>query len=219
MTAARILTVRQPWAWAIIHGGKTVENRVRNISGDYRGPVLIHAAKVNDTDAWAAMGRTNLAAYMRSLDAVESLIRLAPRRGVHHAAARRRLARLLRVGRTSRASPRAREPASTRRADPIQGRTRTPQDGVRRDRRLPRRTVGTPEGAGLHAHGMRARVPPRTGRSSGGDVMNESERICAPNIDRGRGYCGRKNQRTDEWSRVNCADCHAAVRADKEPKR
>ncbi|WP_282847193.1 ASCH domain-containing protein [Microbacterium oxydans] len=40
----RILTVRQPWAWAIIHGGKTVENRVRNIAGDYRGPVLIHAA-------------------------------------------------------------------------------------------------------------------------------------------------------------------------------
>lgn len=40
----RILTVRQPWAWAIIHGGKNVENRVRNIAGDYRGPVLIHAA-------------------------------------------------------------------------------------------------------------------------------------------------------------------------------
>ncbi|MDQ1111111.1 hypothetical protein QE418_000559 [Microbacterium testaceum] len=41
----RILTVRQPWAWAIIHGGKDVENRVRNIAGDYRGPVAIHAAK------------------------------------------------------------------------------------------------------------------------------------------------------------------------------
>lgn len=40
----RILTVRQPWAWAIIHGGKDVENRVRNIAGDYRGPVAIHAA-------------------------------------------------------------------------------------------------------------------------------------------------------------------------------
>lgn len=70
----RILTVRQPWAWAIIHGGKNVENRVRNIAGDYRGPVLIHAAKVNDTDAWAAMGRTNLASYMQALDAAESLI-------------------------------------------------------------------------------------------------------------------------------------------------
>lgn len=40
-----MLTVRQPWAWAIIHGEKTVENRVRNIAGAYRGPVLIHAAK------------------------------------------------------------------------------------------------------------------------------------------------------------------------------
>ncbi|NQX36268.1 hypothetical protein HQQ85_15870 [Herbiconiux sp. VKM Ac-2851] len=39
----RVLTVRQPWAWAIIHGGKDVENRVRNIAGDYRGPVAIHA--------------------------------------------------------------------------------------------------------------------------------------------------------------------------------
>lgn len=39
----RIITVRQPWAWAIIHGGKDVENRVRNIAGDYTGLVAIHA--------------------------------------------------------------------------------------------------------------------------------------------------------------------------------
>jgi hypothetical protein len=39
----RVLTVKQPWAWAIIHGGKDVENRVRNLAGDYRGPVAIHA--------------------------------------------------------------------------------------------------------------------------------------------------------------------------------
>lgn len=39
----RILTVRQPWAHAIVHEGKDVENRVRNIAGDYRGPVAIHA--------------------------------------------------------------------------------------------------------------------------------------------------------------------------------
>ena len=57
MTAARILTVRQPWAWAVIHGGKTVENRVRNIAGDYRGPVLIHAAKAMPTpDEWNGAG-------------------------------------------------------------------------------------------------------------------------------------------------------------------
>lgn len=39
----RVLTVRQPWAWAIIHGGKDVENRTRNIAGDYQGLVAIHA--------------------------------------------------------------------------------------------------------------------------------------------------------------------------------
>jgi len=44
----RILTVRQPWAWAIIHGGKDVENRVRNLAGDYRGPVAIQAGLVFD---------------------------------------------------------------------------------------------------------------------------------------------------------------------------
>jgi len=40
----RALTVRQPWAWAIVYGGKDVENRSRNIAGSYRGPVAIHAA-------------------------------------------------------------------------------------------------------------------------------------------------------------------------------
>lgn len=39
----RVLTVRQPAAWAIMWGGKTVENRGRNIAGDYRGPVAIQA--------------------------------------------------------------------------------------------------------------------------------------------------------------------------------
>jgi hypothetical protein len=41
----RVLTVRQPYAWAIIHGGKDVENRPRNVAGDYRGPVAIHAGR------------------------------------------------------------------------------------------------------------------------------------------------------------------------------
>lgn len=50
MNEMRILTVRQPWAWAIIHGGKDVENRVRNIAGDYRGPVAIHAGAAWDWD-------------------------------------------------------------------------------------------------------------------------------------------------------------------------
>lgn len=51
MSEMRIMTVRQPWAWAIIHGGKDVENRVRNIAGDYRGQVAIHVAQAIDTQA------------------------------------------------------------------------------------------------------------------------------------------------------------------------
>lgn len=48
--------MRQPWAWAIIHGGKDVENRVRNLAGGYPGPVAIHAGLafdryVDDSDA------------------------------------------------------------------------------------------------------------------------------------------------------------------------
>jgi len=39
----RAITIRQPWAWAIVHAGKRVENR--SWGTDYCGPVLIHAAK------------------------------------------------------------------------------------------------------------------------------------------------------------------------------
>jgi hypothetical protein len=48
MTEMRILTVRQPWAWAIMQGWKNVENRSQNIAGRYRGPVAIHAALQQD---------------------------------------------------------------------------------------------------------------------------------------------------------------------------
>lgn len=42
----RVLTVRQPWAWAIFHG-KDVENRTQ--LWKYRGPVAIHAgAQISD---------------------------------------------------------------------------------------------------------------------------------------------------------------------------
>lgn len=42
MTPTLALTVRQPWAWAIVYGGKDVENRSWTTS--YRGPIYIHAA-------------------------------------------------------------------------------------------------------------------------------------------------------------------------------
>ncbi len=53
MTEMRVLTVRQPWAWAIIRGGKTVENRSRNLAGTYRGPVAIHVSLRDDVNAFA----------------------------------------------------------------------------------------------------------------------------------------------------------------------
>lgn len=37
----RALSIRQPWAWAITHAGKRIENR--SWSTNYRGPILIHA--------------------------------------------------------------------------------------------------------------------------------------------------------------------------------
>ena len=37
------LSIRQPWAWAILHAGKDVENRTWYTL--FRGPVAIHAAK------------------------------------------------------------------------------------------------------------------------------------------------------------------------------
>jgi len=48
----RALTVRQPWAWAIVEGGKHVENRSRGTT--YRGPLAIHAALT-----WSARGASD----------------------------------------------------------------------------------------------------------------------------------------------------------------
>jgi len=42
----KAISVRQPWAWAIIHGGKDIENR--NWKTNYRGPLAIHAGKSFD---------------------------------------------------------------------------------------------------------------------------------------------------------------------------
>lgn len=62
----KVVTVRRPWAWALIHGGKNVENRRTNIAGAYRGPLAIHVAKAYDAeparrDSWDAMFTAMLA--------------------------------------------------------------------------------------------------------------------------------------------------------------
>jgi hypothetical protein len=44
-----VITIRQPWAWAIAKGYKTVENRGWTTS--HRGPIAIHAAKKWDNPA------------------------------------------------------------------------------------------------------------------------------------------------------------------------
>lgn len=40
----KALSIRQPWAFAIVHLGKDVENRTWRT--DYRGPIAIHASKL-----------------------------------------------------------------------------------------------------------------------------------------------------------------------------
>jgi hypothetical protein len=39
----KALSLRQPWLWAVLELGKTIENRRWNTH--YRGPILLHAAK------------------------------------------------------------------------------------------------------------------------------------------------------------------------------
>jgi len=43
VTTLKCLSLRQPWAWAVVDGGKNIENRTWNTR--VRGPILIHAAK------------------------------------------------------------------------------------------------------------------------------------------------------------------------------
>ncbi len=49
----KALTIRPPWAWAVIYGGKDVENRRWRTT--YRGPLLIHAGKEPDPDPDASV--------------------------------------------------------------------------------------------------------------------------------------------------------------------
>ena len=42
----KTLSIRQPWAWAIMHGGKDIENR--DWPTKIRGTVLIHTGKKKD---------------------------------------------------------------------------------------------------------------------------------------------------------------------------
>lgn len=54
------LSIRQPWAWAVIHAGKDIENRDWHTR--YRGPVCIHASKgcTREEHHWAATTITRI---------------------------------------------------------------------------------------------------------------------------------------------------------------
>ncbi|WP_193211437.1 ASCH domain-containing protein [Luteolibacter marinus] len=47
----KALSIRQPWAWLIVHGHKDIENR--SWRTHFRGPVLIHASKGMTRDEYA----------------------------------------------------------------------------------------------------------------------------------------------------------------------
>ena len=52
----KTLSIRQPWAWAILNAGKRVENRDWKHAPSYRGPLLIHAAKGCTRDEYLDAG-------------------------------------------------------------------------------------------------------------------------------------------------------------------
>lgn len=41
----KVISIRAPWWWFILHAGKDIENRDWNHVPTYQGPVLIHASK------------------------------------------------------------------------------------------------------------------------------------------------------------------------------
>lgn len=47
----KAISIRQPWAWMIIHGGKDIENRTWRTN--VRGRVLVHAAKGLTLGEWS----------------------------------------------------------------------------------------------------------------------------------------------------------------------
>lgn len=46
----KALSIRQPWAWAIVNAGKRIENRSRRFH--FRGPICIHASQTFVRKHW-----------------------------------------------------------------------------------------------------------------------------------------------------------------------
>lgn len=68
----RALSIRQPWAWRILHEGKDIENR--DWPTRYRGWVLLHAGKAVDRDeredVTPAMGRGGIVGMVEIVNCV-----------------------------------------------------------------------------------------------------------------------------------------------------
>lgn len=56
-----VLSLRQPWAWMVVHGGKSIENRKWNTR--FRGAFLVHAAKGMTIDEYG-----DAVAFAREVD-------------------------------------------------------------------------------------------------------------------------------------------------------
>lgn len=52
MSMLPCISIRQPWAWMILHAGKDIENR--NWPTKFRGRILVHAAKGMTRDEWGS---------------------------------------------------------------------------------------------------------------------------------------------------------------------
>lgn len=51
----KALSIRPPWAWAILHLGKTIENR--SWKTHYRGPILLHASQALSVEDYENVAR------------------------------------------------------------------------------------------------------------------------------------------------------------------
>jgi hypothetical protein len=83
----KAISIRQPWAWAIVSAGKRVENRDWKHPPRYRGPVLLHAAQGCTRDeyekAWHRMASKGLIGGIVNPNAVYSpLLADLPRGGI-----------------------------------------------------------------------------------------------------------------------------------------
>lgn len=67
------LSLRQPWAWAVAHAGKRIENR--RWRTHYRGPLVIHAAKsrLGMTAGLAALEQLHAAGEIDYIPAADDL--------------------------------------------------------------------------------------------------------------------------------------------------